>query len=293
MQRIYLDTNMWDALFDGGVQPELFVPRLEKANKCLVLGLHAFYELARIFKSPRPDALTRGKALFEFLNRYLEANVSCAKDQSELLPAEMLMLKEGPERVDFFYPRTDRDKIIAEARRLASGELSEVARQFLLEQDNFATIATKNIIAHMNAKPKLREQLSAVTSENLESWLRKESVSVSGHSNLARHFQIRYPEAPEKHISEYAVGLLSLPMRRFARGLIRADFYLHWRYAQFGALPKDLTHDVYHVLNACYCDAYVTADPKQRYAPLLLTSNTKASMWKRDVPVDGWIESLS
>lgn len=293
MLKIYLDTNMWDALFDGGVQPEQFVPRLAKANKSLVLGLHAFYELARIFKSPRPDALMRGKALFEFLNRYLNADILCAKDQSELLPAEMLMLKEGPERVDFFYPRADRDKIVAEAQRLANGGLSEVARQFLLDQDDFAIKATKDIIAHMDAKPKLREQLSAITPENLESWLRKESVSVSGHSNLARHIHMRFPEVPEKHISEYAVGLFSLPMKRFARGLIRADFYLHWRYAQFGALPKDLTHDVYHVLNSSYCDAYVTADPKQKYAPLLLTSNTKVSTWGRDVSVDGWIESLS
>jgi hypothetical protein len=77
---IYLDTNMWDALFDGGVQPEQFVPRLAKANKRLVLGLHAFYELARIFQSPRPDDLTRGKALFEFLGRYLDASILCAKD---------------------------------------------------------------------------------------------------------------------------------------------------------------------------------------------------------------------
>jgi len=44
--KIYLDTNMWDALFDGGVQPEQFVPRLAKGNRRLVLGLHAFYELA-------------------------------------------------------------------------------------------------------------------------------------------------------------------------------------------------------------------------------------------------------
>jgi hypothetical protein len=290
--KIYLDTNMWDALFDGGVQPEQFVPRLAKANKRLVLGLHAFYESARIFQSPRPDAQTRGKALFEFLNRYLDANVLCAKDQSELLPAEMLWLKEGPERVEFFYPRADRDKIVAECRRLASGEQSELARQFLLDQDNFAIQATKGIMAFMDAKPELRKQLSKIAPEELESWLRKESVSIRGHSNLARHIHLRFSEVLENEISEYAVALFSPPMKRFARGLVRADLYLHWRYARFGAIPKDLTHDVYHVLNASYCDVYVTADPKQKYAPLLLTSNTKVAAWERNVAVDGWIESL-
>jgi hypothetical protein len=291
--KIYLDTNMWDALFDGGVQPEQFVPRLAKGNKILVLGLHAFYESARIFQSPSPDALTRGKALFEFLNRYLKTNVLCAKDQSELLPAEMLMLKEGPERVEFFYPRADRDKIIAECQRLANGEQSEVARQFLLDQDNFAVQATKGIIAHVDGKPELKKQLSKIAPEDLEGWLRKESVSIRGHSNLARHIQLRFPGELENEITEYARELFALPIKRFARGLVRADLYLHWRYARFGAIPKDLTHDVYHVLNASHCDAYATADPKQKYAPLFLTSNTKVSTWGRDVPVDGWIESLS
>jgi len=290
--KIYLDTNMWDALFDGGVQPEQFVPRLARANKRLVLGLHAFYELARTFQSPRPDVIARAKALFEFLNRYLDANVLCAKDQSELLPAEMLMLKEGPERVEFFYPRADYDKIVAECRLLANGVQSELARQFLLDQQNFAIRATKGIIDHMDANPALKKQLSKIAPKDVESWLRKESASIRGHSNLARHIQLRFPEVPENEITEYAVGLFSLPMKRHARGLVRADLYLHWRYARFDAIPKGLTHDVYHILNASYCDAYATADPKQKYAPLLLTSNTRVSMWPRDLAVDRWIESL-
>jgi hypothetical protein len=289
---IYLDTNMWDALFKVGMQPELFVPRLARANKHLVLGLHAFYESARIFQSPRPDAVMQGKSLFEFLSRYLDAKILCAKDQSELLPAEMLMLKEGPESVEFFYPRADYDKIVAECRRLANGVQSELARQFLLDQQEFAIHATKSIIAHMDANPALKKKLHKIGPDHVEDWLRKESVSVRGHSNLARHIQLRFPEIPEKEITEYAVGLFSLPMKRHARGLVRADLYLHWRYARFGAIPKDLTHDVYHVLNASYCDMYATADPKQQYAPLLLTSNTKVSTWLRDVPVDSWMESL-
>jgi len=134
--------------------------------------------------------------------------------------------------------------------------------------------------------------LSAITPQDLEDWLRRESVSIRGHSNLARHISLRFPEVPEHEVTEYAVGLFDLPMKRYARGLVRADLYLHWRYCQFGALPKDLVDDVYHVLNASYCDMYATADPKQKYAYLLLTSNTQVSIWPRDNRVDNWIESL-
>jgi hypothetical protein len=289
---IYLDTNMWDALFDGGVQPEEFVPRLKKANKRLVLGLHAFYESVRMFQSLRPDAPTRARALLEFVGRYLDANVLCAKDQSELLPAEMLALKEGAHKVEYFYPQADREKIVAEYQQLSNGFHSNIAKSFVEDQLKFAKRNREGIVAHLEAHPELIEKLSLIPSADVEVWLQQESVSVRGHSNLARHIALRFPEVPEREISEYAVALLRPPMMRFARGLVRADLYLHWRYAQFKALRKDLLDDVYHVLNASYCDVYATADPKQQYAPLLLTTNTKVRIWPRSTPVDEWLERL-
>ena len=115
--------------------------------------------------------------------------------------------------------------------------------------------------------------------------------SVPGFPNLARHIALRFPEVSENEVTEYAIALFELPMKRHARGLVRADLYLHWRYAQFGTLSKDLVDDVYHVLNSSYCEIYATADPKQSYAPLLLTSNTKVSTWNRTEPVDKWLEA--
>jgi hypothetical protein len=290
---IYLDTNMWDALFDGGVQPEEFVPRLTKANKRLVLGLHAFYESVRIFQSAHPDALTRGRALLEFVGRYLDMNILCAKDQSELLPAEMLALKEGAHRVEYFYPQADREKIVMEYQQLSNGFQSDIAKSFVEDQLKFAKQNREGIVAHLEAHPELIEKLSSIPAEDVEIWLQQESVSARGHSNLSRHIALRFPELPEREISECAVALLRPPMMRFARGLVRADLYLHWRYAQFKALRKDLLDDVYHVLNASYCNSYATADSKQHYAPLLLTSNTKVRIWPRSTPVDEWLERLS
>jgi hypothetical protein len=289
---IYLDTNLWDALFDGGVQPEQFIPRLARTNKHLILGLHAFYESARIFQSPHPDAQQRGQALFGFLGRYLNAGISIAKDQSELLPAEMLVIKEGSLKVDFFYPQDDREKIIAECLQLSNGFHSEIAKRFVEEQLGFAKKNRDGIISHLEANPKLMSMLSAIQPDGVERWLQKESVTERGHSNLARHIRLRFPQVPDAHIGQYAVSLLLPPMKRFARGLVRADLYLHWRYAQYDALRKDLLDDVYHVLNSSYCDRYATADPKQQYAPLLLTSNTKVSIWSRDNAVGEWLESL-
>lgn len=289
---IYLDTNLWNAILDSGVNPEELVPRLAVTNKRLVLGLHAFYELARSLQSSRHERLERATRLFECLGRYLDANVICAKDQSELLPAEMLVLKEGPERVEFFYPQADQLKVVAECRRLANGKLNELARKFLFDQQQFAVRSREGIISFIDERPALKKKLSTITPQGLEDWLRQESVSIRGHSNLARHISLRFPDIPAHEVTEYAIRLFTPPMKRHARGLIRADLYLHWRYAQYGALPKDLVDDVYHVLNASYCDMYATADADQKYARLLLTSNTRVSIWLRDNPVDGWLESL-
>ena len=98
---------------------------------------------------------------------------------------------------------------------------------------------------------------------------------------------------PTAKAVEQAKCLLNVPAKRFARGVVRADLYYNWRCAKRDSVPKDLIDDMYHVLNAVYCDVYATAEKGQaEYAHLLLTSNTKVAVYTGAMPVDQWIESL-
>ncbi len=48
--------------------------------------------------------------------------------------------------------------------------------------------------------------------------------------------------------------------------------------------------DMLHVLQAVYCDVYVTADEKQSaYASLLLGPQTRVAIYDGQTPIDLWI----
>jgi hypothetical protein len=70
--------------------------------------------------------------------------------------------------------------------------------------------------------------------------------------------------------------------------------YYNWRCANRGSNPKDLFDDMYHVLNAIYCDVYATKERGHaEYAGLLLTTNTKVAIYDGRTPVGGWIGSVA
>jgi hypothetical protein len=80
--------------------------------------------------------------------------------------------------------------------------------------------------------------------------------------------------------------------KRFAKGVVRSDLYYNWRCANRGSEPKDLIDDMYHVLNAVYCDVYATREEGQaEYAPLTLSPKTKVAIYAGG-RIDQWIESL-
>ena len=90
---IYLDTMLWNALFDNGVDPRSFVRALAQKNGRPVLGLHTFYEFAKTFQSKKKNGLGRAKDLFSYFKLCVEAGVPVGKDNMELLTAEMWALK--------------------------------------------------------------------------------------------------------------------------------------------------------------------------------------------------------
>jgi hypothetical protein len=93
-----------------------------------------------------------------------------------------------------------------------------------------------------------------------------------------------------RELEEYAAVLLA-QSKRFAKGVVRSDLYYNWRCANRGSVPKDLIDDMYHVLNAVYCDVYATREEGQaEYAQLILSPKTKVAIYAGG-RIDRWIES--
>ena len=104
--------------------------------------------------------------------------------------------------------------------------------------------------------------LKSTSTERLKEWLDKEMRSSSAVAILTNHIRRKFPDAPFDHRTEDAKALLATSMR-CSTGLIRSDLYYNWRCANRGSVPSDLIDDMYHVLNAVYCDVYATAEMRQ------------------------------
>jgi hypothetical protein len=269
------------------------VGRLASRGAYLAPGIHIFYELAKTFRNPDRQAQDRGKKLFSYFKRFIEANTHCVKDNMELLAREMWALKLRTPVTETLLSKEDRVLVFEESDKLANGELSERGGKFLEEQGEFASTTRSNQVQHLKRRADMKRYLKSISPNELEKWLQRETTSPAGITILTHHIQGRFPEIPVEQAAEYASALLAPPAKRFARGVIRSDLYYNWRCAYRDSVPKDLIDDMYHVLNSIYCDVYATGEKRQaEYAHLLLTSNTEVAIYTDAIPVVQWIEGL-
>ena len=278
---------LWNALCDQRVAPNSFVTRLRTQNACLAIGTHDFYEIAKNFA--RPENHGRGKLLFSDFTKYLIADTLLIKDNMELLAEEMWALKLGRCVPKTLLSSEDRKLIVRKAEQLANGELGDDGAEFLTKQKSDANANRTNQIAFLESRPDIKSQLQSIAIDQLPQWLDGETKRPAGVAILTNHILRRFPDVPLDEASEYATALLSKQMR-FSTAMIRCDLYYNWRCANRGSVPRDLIDDVYHVLNAVYCDLYATAEANQgEYAHLLLSDNTRVAIYDRKTPIDEWL----
>jgi hypothetical protein len=294
--KIYLDTNLWNALCDRAVDPHKLVMSLDARNANLVIGLHNFYEFAKTFGKSTDETLERGKQLFSYLKQFVDVHTLCVKENDELLAAEMWALQLRSPTVDTFYDVKDYALIRQGIDRLAIGEFDERAAKFIEAQRGFASDIRFGQMRRLESRADAKELLKNVSPEEVQTWLEAETSGASGPENLKGHIMImrRFPEATEADAKKYSSVLLGNPNSRFAAGLVRASSYYMWRCAYRDSVPGDLFDDIYHVLNSIHCDVYATEEKKQaEYAGLLLTAHTSVAIYDGKKPLDLWLRELA
>lgn len=291
---IYLDTNLWNVLCDRVVDPTKLMASLAAKNASLVLSTHTFYELAKTFRTSTREALERGRKLFSYLKEFIEANTPCAKENTELLVAEMWALKSRTLTADAFLDGEGYASLSKEVGRLANGEFDERADKFIKERGEFALNTRLSQIRHLENRSDVKLELKKVAPDKLERWLREKTFSPTGVAILTSHILRQFPDAPKTEVVGYASALRVFPVGRMASGLIRADLYYNWRCAYRDSNPKDLIDDVYHVLNSVHCGVYATEEKRQaEYAGLLLSPNTRVAIYDGRAPIDRWLQDLA
>ncbi|WP_263417867.1 DUF4238 domain-containing protein [Terriglobus albidus] len=288
---IYLDTMLWNRLLDQDVDPQSLHKHLSGKNMRLSLSGHVLYELARTFKN-KPD---RGQALFRYLKQLIDCGVIVMHDNMEQLHREVVAFRnKSIVQIIASYEEAEYHKMKVEVDKLSEGTYDEHVQQFVAGRSQFSQDSRSRQKEHFEGKDDARQQLQRVSKDQLESWLRAESSSLRGSALLAKHLQRMYSGIPDDEALTVAHRLIRIPHFRMAKSVVRADLYGNWRCAQGGQNPRDLVNDMYHMLNACYCEVYATAEDGQaQYASLLLPSEVRMSIYDDVTPIHEWLLSLA
>lgn len=288
---IYPDTNIWNDLCDQDVDAQQLIAKLSALNVTLSLSPHTIYELARNFRRRTAVSDARGTHLFSYLKRFLELGVPCTKEVAGLLYDEAYAFENHQPEIDPLIRGDEARVVLQEVEKLSSGVVDDRAKQFIEDRSQFAADGRANQNTHFISRKELKQRLCAIPPANLRQWLIKETLTPYGADILYRHLERMVGPGPTP---EYASWLLHYPAANIARAVVRADLYSNWRCANRDSNPKDLMNDMLHVLQAMYCDAYVTGEKRQsEYAGLLLTSNTRVTIYKRGIPVEEFLLSVA
>jgi hypothetical protein len=288
--RIYLDTDLWNALCDQKIEPESLLRDLDTHGATVALGMHVIFELLKNFTSGNT---ARGRQLFTHLNSFLKAGVRCvAKDLSEILVAEMYALK-GPEGAEKFLNVEDVFKVMGEIERLASGSVKPEWEVHIAEQSDFSERDRAAVRNSLSLRPTHLAFFRSITNEQVSAWLQRSANTTVGQELLLKNLQRRFPEESRSELHQYATAMLRAGSR-VANAMVRADLYYTWRCAHRGSNPPDLLADIYHVLSASYCDVYASGERKQvQYASLLLKDDVRVSIYPRDTDVSRWLCAIA
>jgi hypothetical protein len=233
---IYLDTMMWDELYDQAVEANLLVRALAEKDKYLVLGTENIYEMAKTF-SINAD---RAKNLFIFLKTFTDLDILCANINPTLLDAEIIsVIKDEPYVPDPFLNPANYERMRTEVFKLAQGKFDARASDFITERKNIAANDRALIAANYSIPSTLKNQLRKIKPEQLAVWIRK-AVAHSGRTLLKQRLRKHYPSEREKDITRVAKKLLSSNFYALANAAVRADLYTNWRTANRGSMSRDL-----------------------------------------------------
>ncbi len=276
--KIYLDTNLWNISFDQKINPQSLLSDLTAKNSALVLSQQTIYELAKTFRAETPPAYERGQSLFAHLNLYTNSGRPLvAKDVANLLVAEMQDLNGNIAEGNKFLQAEDLTKIQDEITRLARGEISSELKAYIEDRIGSAEKNRREQRTQLDSDEELTQTLRSIPEAQFEGWLKTELRTQTAKILLTQQIGAHFPDVSTIELLDWAEALLKAEESKISKGLVGASYYYNWRCAHRGSNRSDLLDDMYHVLNATYCDVYATDEKKQiDYASYLLPAGSKS-----------------
>ena len=268
---VYLDTTIWNILSTQA--PEACGVRAlsDKLNVRLTLGLNAFFEMLKSFYGKRPDALARGRRLFACVGAYLQNGVSVLRTWEELLVDEAARASGRLTYINLFSDEEWHRKVEQGADLHSRGQLPRGLRELIQRRDSVSQTVRSSATESITAQPQMLEDLQGIGPQDIAAFLDSASVGTTGQNLLQKYlaqvFELLSQPMPLTG-PQLAQTLLSFASNRVAHAVVRSDIYQNWRAARSKLssttesvlIAKCIPDDSYHVVNAAYCDVFVTED---------------------------------
>jgi hypothetical protein len=283
LRTIYLDTSLWNRLFEQDVDPASLTSILKQRGWVLAISPHLLYELAKSFRAKRTESREKAMPLFSYLERFLDFPLSCVKQVPDLLKEEINVAAGQFPRIEAFYQGAHRVRMTDEIRRLAAGEVDPRFHSMYELRSGQVSDFRERVRFETGKRKPDEEAGSGMTVERFI----QNSLIEPGRRMLGLQIAKRFEFSP-KDVRRLARKLLSARRFRFCHAFVRADLYLHWLRACGRSVARDTLDDCYHIENAAYCDAYATDDARQDlFADLILTV-TSVRIHDKKAPLLEW-----
>lgn len=199
----------------------------------------------------------------------------------------------GQEKMDsVFFDETLYRLAVSEIEKLiTAGTFDADTAKFLAGRDNLADTSRLLIKEHLIANPEAAKVCQRVTEQGLPKFLNEKSTGLIGKRLLVNHLAKEFPKNDVTALKQAAKQLLRRPKYREALAICRGDFYLSWRCVHRESLRADLPDDTFHVINAAYCDAFVTTEADQARIAKLVLVRIHPIVCERNQPIAGQILS--
>jgi len=284
----YLDTSVWNCLYDQAVDPGFALSVLETRGLLPVLGYNVLYEVAKCFSSGKPDKILRGQNLCKYLRSYMDKKIPIAMENWALLIHEAFDVAGHP--IDR-RRRYEENYSIALSRieKLSEGNFEEEAAKFISKRKVTSRESRDAIRNGLNAKPQTKATLLATDESTLSQFMDVHCTTSAGLELLQRHLRSLFPDDTEQDLALAAWKLLRSAKYRIARAITRIDIYLSWRCVHRGSIRGDIPDDAFHVTAAAYSHDFLTTEPDQAEIATRVLDGTRARIYAGDEPVLQWL----
>jgi hypothetical protein len=222
---MYLDTTLWNKLYEQAVAPDLLVGGLRRKGWDLAFGTHLRYELAKTFRSRRSGMHEKARLLFSYLEQFLSFGIPCLKQVPDLLREEVKNADRQLRAVECFHRDEFYEREATEITKLAAGQVDS-------SLERVSDFRANQVSEFRTESPKLTAKWTRFMGGHTDVCLTdfiEDAWRGLGPGCLKKHVSGLFLELTERELKRITRKILSAPRYRLSHALVRGDLYLNWR----------------------------------------------------------------